>query len=233
MFPSLRRSLISTTLCTLFAVAQGRAQRTDLYPQMAPLAQYLIADRNAEIELARSAAPPTLSASATILTLGPKGFETAVTGSNGFVCLVTRSFGKPTNQPDFWNPRIRGPICLNAAAAKSVLPHIVKKTEWALAGLTKEQIIAKLKLAVRNGAWPAPLPSSMGYALSKSAYVDDVWQRWHPHLTIFSSSTAAAWGAEVPGTPVIAVEDPTEHMTAFAVAVTRWSDGSLAPALER
>ena len=61
------------------------------YPKMAPIEQYLM-DRTAEIELARSAAPDSISRDATILVLGRQGYETAVRGHNGFVCMVERSW---------------------------------------------------------------------------------------------------------------------------------------------
>ena len=38
--------------------------------------------------MARSAAPDSISRGATILVLGRQGYETAVEGKNGFVCMV-------------------------------------------------------------------------------------------------------------------------------------------------
>ncbi len=61
---------------------------------MAPVEQYLVADRNAEIALARSAGPAAVSDKAEILVLGAHGYETAVQGSNGFVCFQERSWAK-------------------------------------------------------------------------------------------------------------------------------------------
>ena len=93
-----------------------------LYPSMAPVDQYLMADRSAEIALARSAAPESISRDAEVLVLGRYGYETAIQGKNGFVCIVERSWTAPIDDPDFWNPKLRSPICLNAAAARSCLP---------------------------------------------------------------------------------------------------------------
>src|ERR1700747_3195577 len=107
------------------AIAQdGKAS----YPSMAPLDQYLIEDRNSEITLARSAAPESISRDAEVLVLGRHGYETAVKGKNGFVCMVERSWIAPVDDPDFWNPRLRAPICFNAAAARTYLPRTIKKT---------------------------------------------------------------------------------------------------------
>jgi hypothetical protein len=98
----------------LAAVLQAKVQDTKTpYPNMAPIDQYLMADRNAEIAMARSAAPEAVSRDAKILVLGRRGYETAVEGKNGFVCVVERSWMSPFDHPMFWNPRLRGPICFN------------------------------------------------------------------------------------------------------------------------
>src|SRR5271169_2604274 len=68
------------------------ADAKDPYPSMAPLDQYLMPDRDAEIALARSAGPPSVGQDATVMVLGRHGYETAVDGKNGFVCLVERSW---------------------------------------------------------------------------------------------------------------------------------------------
>src|ERR1700731_196154 len=127
---------------------QARAQDTKTpYPSMAPPDQYLIADRNAEIALARSAAPPSISRDATVMVLGSHGYETAVEGKNGFVCMVERAWMNPFGSPEFWNPKMRAPICHNPPAVRSILPITYLKTNMVLAGLSKAQIIDRLKTA--------------------------------------------------------------------------------------
>jgi hypothetical protein len=98
---------------------------------MAPLDQYLM-ERNAEVAMARGAAPQSISGDAEVMVLGRHGYETADTGKNGFVCVVQRSWIAPFDDPDFWNPKLRAPICLNPSAARSYLPLIIKRTELAL-----------------------------------------------------------------------------------------------------
>ena len=83
------------------------------YPHMAPVDQYLMPDQNAETAMARSAAPASISADAEVPVLGRHGYETAVKGKNGFVCLVERSWMSPFDFAQFWNPKMRGPICFN------------------------------------------------------------------------------------------------------------------------
>src|SRR5258706_11720236 len=122
------------------AMAQGVAQRKMTpYPNMAPIDQYLMKDQGAEIALARSAAPESISRDAEVLILGRHGFETAVKGKNGFVCIVGRSWTSAADA-DFWNPKVRTPICWNAAAARSFLVRNIKRTGLILAGRTKDQV---------------------------------------------------------------------------------------------
>src|SRR6266567_6719766 len=117
------------------------------YPSMAPIEQYRM-DRDAEIAMARTAAPPSISRDAEILVLGQKNFEIAVPGKNGFVCLVGRAFAGPLNNPEFWNPKNRSPICFNPPAARSLLPYAIKQTGMALARASKAQITDAIRTAV-------------------------------------------------------------------------------------
>src|SRR5215813_15490522 len=80
--------------------AQAQDAKTP-YPNMAPLEQYLIPDRNAEIALAQSAAPESISREAEVLVLTRHGYETAVKGKNGFVCIVERGWAAPADNSDF------------------------------------------------------------------------------------------------------------------------------------
>ena len=197
------------------------------YPSMAPVEQYLMQDRNAEIALARSAAPESISRDAEVLVLGRHGYETAVQGKNGFVCIVERSWTAPTDDPNFWNPKLRGPLCLNAAAARSYLPRTIKKTELILAGRTKEQMIEAIAAAIDKKELPPMEPGAMCYMLSKQGYLDDSAGHWHPHLMFFYSDTdPATWGADLAGSPILAFHETREHLTTFLVPVRKWSDGT-------
>src|SRR5208283_4499917 len=152
----MKRKIVRTITLRSFALivvlgAAWQAPAQDAkapYLSMAPLDQYLLADRNAEIALARSAAPESISRDAEVLVLGRHGYETAVKGKNGFVCVVERGWMSPFNgdgSAGFWNPKLRGPVCFNPPAARSVLPATLKRTEMALAGKSKAQIIATSK----------------------------------------------------------------------------------------
>ena len=197
------------------------------YPKMAPVDQYLMEDREAEIALARSAAPQSISRDAEILVLGRHGYETAVKGKNGFVCIVERSWTAPIDDPGFWNPKGRAPLCLNAAAARSYLPRTIRKTDLILAGRTKAQMMEAIVAAIDKKELPAMEPGAMCYMLSKQGYLSDRDGHWHPHLMFFYSGTdPAAWGAGLTGSPIFAFNDTWEHLTTFLVPVREWSDGT-------
>ena len=216
----------------LVAAWQAQAQDTKApYPSMAPLDQYLM-ERSAEIALARSAAPESISQDSEIMVLGRHGYETVVKGKNGFVCMVERSWMAGTDDPNFWNPKLRGPICLNPASVRSYLPRTIKKTELILATRSKAQMFADIKAALDKKELPSPEPGAMCYMLSKQGYLSDSDGHWRPHLMFFAPLTdSAAWGANLPGSPVIAFKG-TEGMTIFLVPVGRWSDGTDAPVFE-
>jgi hypothetical protein len=198
-----------------------------MYPSMAPLDQYLM-ERSAEIALARSAAPQSISQDAEVMVLGPHGYETAVQGKNGFVCIVERSWTAPIDDPDFWNPKGRAPLCLNAAAARSYLPRTIKKTDLILTGRTKAQMVEAVAAAVDKKELPTIEPGAMCYMLSKQAHLSDRDPHWHPHLMFFYSGTEpAAWGAGMQGSPIFAFDDKWEGLTVFLVPVGVWSDGTV------
>jgi hypothetical protein len=213
------------------ALLQARAQtEKSTYPAMAPLNRYLIADKESEIALARSAAPGSISEGAEVLVLGQDGYATAVKGGNGFVCLVERSFAAATDDPVFWNPKVRGPNCVNPQAASSYLPGVLMKAKLALAGRSKTEIAQAVKSAMDRKELPLPEPGAMCYMMSKQQYLSDEGMNWHPHLMFFIPGDAAkSWGANLPGSPVMAADDPEDRMTILMVWVGSWSDGTPAP----
>ena len=206
--------------------AQGQDAKT-LYPSMAPLEQYLMADRNAEIALARSAAPESISHEAEVLVLGRHGYETAVKGKNGFVCIVERSWTAESDNPDFWNPKLRAPLCLNPPAARSYLPLTIKKTELVLAGQSKAEMFNSMKAAFDKKELPTLEPGAMCYMLSRQGYLNDSVGHWHPHLMFFvPQADAATWGANLPGSPILGTDVPQDRLTIFMIPVAKWSDGT-------
>jgi hypothetical protein len=211
-------------LGTAYQVTAQDAPTT--YTKMAPVEQYLMTDRDAEIVLARSAAPESISRDAEVLALGRHGFETAVKGKNGFVCIVGRSWTAAADA-DFLDPKVRVPMCVNAAAAHSYLLRITKITELALAGHTLAQVNEAIAAAIAKKELPAMEPGAMCYMMSKEGYGGATLPHWPSHLMFFYSDIdPAIWGANLPGSPVLGVTDTEEHLTQFVVVVQRWSDGT-------
>ena len=227
-----RGNLVLTLLLSAAWQMQAQDAKTP-YPSMAPLEQYLMTDRNAEIALARTAAPKSISADASVVILTRHGFETAAEGKNGFVCIVERAWTSPFDAPEFWNPKNRSPICYNPAAARSILPYTFKRTELVLAGLTNPQMLDRIKAAVANKELPTPEPGAMSYMLSKESYLNDKAGHWVPHLMFHIPKTdGASWGANLDGSPVLLnPHDVPEPETTFFVPVDKWSDGTPAPAM--
>jgi hypothetical protein len=225
-------SVLITFLLMFVAGAawQVNAQETKTpYPNMAPLEQYLM-ERNAEIELAKSAAPESISRDADVMVLGRHGYENAVKGKNGFVCMVERSWTAGTDDPDFWNPKLRGAICFNAAAARNYLPITIKKTDLVLAGRSKAQMVEGIKAAFDKKELRAQEPGAMCYMMSKESYLGDRAGHWHPHLMFFvPQADAATWGADLAGSPILSTDDAPDHLTVFMIPVGMWSDGTAAP----
>jgi hypothetical protein len=212
---------------------QAQAPKT-AYATMAPFDQYLMADRDAEIALARSAAPDAISSDAKVLVLGQHGYETAVEGKNGFVCVVERGWMSPSDAPEFWNPKLRGPICFNPPAARSILPTTYKRTEMALAGRTKAEIIEGNKAAFEKGELPALEAGAMSYMMSKQAYLTDQGDHNLAHLMFYTPLLdGKVWGADLPKSPVMLNPQfkGAQPVDVFVVPVGMWSDGSAAPVM--
>jgi hypothetical protein len=204
------------------AVAQDAATR---YPNMTRIEQYLM-DRTAEIALARSAAPESISRDAEVQVLGRHGFVTAVKGKNGFVCIVGRSWTSAADA-DFLDPKVRVPMCVNAAAARSYLLRITRITDLILAGRSKAQMEETIASAIEKKEFPPMEPGAMCYMMSKEGYGGESIPHWPSHLMFFFSDIdPAIWGANLPGSPVIGMADPAEHLTQFVIPTQQWSDGT-------
>jgi hypothetical protein len=85
---------LAFVLVPLLASAAAGAQ-TPKYP---PLSEFMM-PQEAEIALARSAAPDNVSSRASIKIFTTSGFKVAVEGDNGFVCTVLRGWAAPTYGP--------------------------------------------------------------------------------------------------------------------------------------
>jgi hypothetical protein len=220
-----------------YAMAQDAKQP---YPTMAPIEQYLM-DRDAEIALARSAAPDAISHDASVIVLTRHGYETAVEGKNGWVCWVGRGWMAMFDHPEFWSPKVRAADCLNPPAARSILPYAYKRTELLLAGHSKQEVIAAIKTAIDKKELP-PVEQGVSYMMSKSSYLTDNGDHNGPHLMFFQTGkNDTAWGANLPNSPILSVSywyisaeaypqlKAFPPLSVFLIGVDKWSDGTPAP----
>jgi hypothetical protein len=213
------------------------------YPNMAPIEQYLM-DRDAEIALARSAAPDAISHDASVIVLTRHGYETAVQGKNGWVCWVGRGWMGMFDHPEFWNPKVRAAECINPPAVRSVLPYAYKRTELLLAGHSKQEVIAAIKAAIDKKELPALEQGTVSYMMSKDSYLSDYGGHNAPHMMFYETAKdGAAWGANLTNSPVLAVNywyisaeaypqlKSFPPLSVFLVGVTKWFDGTPAPSM--
>jgi len=204
--------LLLATIATPLA-AQGK------YP---PVDAYLM-PRDAEIALARSAAPPALADRASVKVLTKSGFEVAQEGDNGLVCLVMRGFSAPTYTPAafraiVYDPTIHAPICFAAPAVRAVLPYYELRTKLALAGKDPDQITEALQAAYVKGELPRRDGATFAYMFSSHQHLGPGIGAWHPHMMVFVPyADAATVGATPFGETLPTVTD--DAGTPFAVVV--------------
>jgi len=204
---------------------------------MAPLEQYLM-DSDAEITLARSAAPEAISRDASVMVMSGHGYQIAVQGKNGWTCIVDRGWGGMFDNPDFWNPKIRAAGCLNPSATRSVLPYDVKRTELVLKGLSKPEIIAATQTAIAKKELPLLEPGAMCYMMSKMDYLFDQGDHTMSHVMFYTADDGTAWGANLANSPIMGVSywslspDSYPQLRNFPrifvslIAADKWSDGT-------
>ncbi len=233
-------ALVAALIASRPVAAQDAKQP---YPNMAPIEQYLM-DRDAEIALARSAAPDAISHDASVIVLTRHGYETAVEGKNGWVCWVGRGWMGMFDHPEFWNPKVRAAECINPPAVRSVLPYAYKRSELLLAGHSKQEVIAAIKAAIDKKELPALEQGTVSYMMSKDSYLSDYGGHNAPHMMFYETAKdGAAWGANLTNSPVLAVNywyisaeaNPQlksfPPLSVFLVGVTKWSDGTPAPSM--
>jgi hypothetical protein len=175
------------------------------------------------------------------MVLGSHGYETAVEGKNGFVCMVERAWMSPFDSPEFWNPKNRSPICLNPPAVRTVLPLTLMRTKLVLAGKSKDEVKDSVKAAIEKMELPELEAGAMSYMMSKDAYLTDAGNHNMAHL-MFYTPLGTVWGANLvdssnnvsepfPGSPLFLA--PTykgnpEPMYMFLMGTGVWSDGTTA-----
>ena len=213
-----RRSLFAVPF-VLAVATTAAAQTAKAYP---PIDQYLM-PRDAEIAMARSAAPPSIADRATVKVLTKSGYEMASQGDNGAVCLVMRGFSAPTYTPApfrdiVYDPSIHAPICFAAPAARTALPYYELRARLAMAGKSPDQIAEALQAAYVKGELPRRDGATFAYMFSAHQHLGPGIGAWRPHVMVFVPyADAATVGATPFGDAVPQVTD--DAGTPFAVVV--------------
>jgi hypothetical protein len=204
----------------LASAGAGTAEaQSGKYP---PLDAYMMR-RDAEIALARSAAPASISGKATIKVLTKTGFEAAHEGSNGFVCMVMRAWSAPTYTPAplrdlVYDATVRAPICFDPEAARTVMPYYELRNRLGMEGRTPDQIADGLEAAFATGVLPTRDGVSFAYMWSAAQHLGPGIDHWHPHMMVFAPYYKnALLGDNEFGQPLPTVTD--DGGTPFAVVV--------------
>ncbi|MGH2615962.1 MAG: hypothetical protein ACRDJC_12030 [Thermomicrobiales bacterium] len=222
-----RLAALAAAFLVFGAIIPVYAQQAAQYP---PLSEYLM-PQDAEIALARSAAPPSISDRATIKVLTVSGFEVVSEGDNGFVCLVMRGWSAPTYTPAkfldlVYDPRIRAPICFDPEASRTVMPYYELRTKLGMEGKAPDQIAAGVGAAYAQGELPQRDRVSFAYMWSADQYLFEEAGAWHPHVMVFAPYYENAmvggneFGSPLPqvtddeGTPFTVVVIPVDHALA-------------------
>lgn len=226
-------TVVVVIAASIAASAAGSQPTHDTLQRLAP---YMPQSTASEAALARTAAPATISSKADIFVFGPSGYRLESKGSNGFACLVERSWAKDPGDPEFWNPKMRAPTCFNLAAVQSILPPYLERTKWVLAGATEGEVRDRIQRLVKAGRIAPPRSGAMSYMMSKQQYLsDDGGHPWHPHVMFYfpASVASGSWGADLEGSPVLSDVAKFDHVITFMVPVSHWSDGSPAAVVPR
>jgi hypothetical protein len=198
--------------------ASALGAQSGSYP---PLNQYLM-PRDAEIALARSAAPAGISDRATIKVLTNSGYEVASQGDNGAVCMVMRGFSAPTYTPAqfrdlVYDPKVDAPICFTAPAAKTAMPYYELRTRLALERKGPDQIAQAVQAAYATGELPHRDAVTFAYMWSAHQHLGPPGA-WHPHMMVFAPNYDNAMvGGFAFGSPLPQLSD--DAGTPFAVVV--------------
>ena len=182
-------------------------------PKYPPLSEYMM-PQDAEVALAKSAAPQNISDHATIRVLTTSGYKVVHQGDNGFVCMVMRGFtGAPTFAPAQlrmfinYDPKTRAPICFDPNAVKTVLPYYDLRTKLGLEGKTPDQITEAVRAAYDHGKIPKRAGVSFAYMWSADQILGPSGH-WHPHMMVFAPNYENSMlGNNDPGSHLPAVGD--------------------------
>lgn len=233
------RRIVRTGIAACTALAAGvglvpgcRAQDT----RLGPIEPFLM-ERDAEVDLARSAGPRGIGAEATVWVLTPEGYEIAEEGKNGFHCFVGRGwsgpivFRRPDGPevviPDARDPSVRAPHCFSPEAARSILPWQRLRTTALLTGVPFEGLAAEAERALSAGELRVPGPGAFAYMTSPRQRLGPAFGAWRPHVMLYLPYTDDdAWGSTGFSNDFPSVVEDGTAWSVVVIPMARFSDGS-------
>jgi hypothetical protein len=173
-----RKSFLGAlSICVLSSSAaiQGMAQKLPkVYDASVP--------HERQIELAESAAPAEVSSHATVYILGPKGYEKAREGTNGFSCFVGRHFVKPTETSV-------EPGCFDAEGSRTILVVHLREEELRASGRSEAEIKADVAKGYKEGRFQHPSKPGLLYMMSSENRLpsgNGTTASFPPHLMFYA-----------------------------------------------
>ena len=134
--------------------------------------------RAEEIALARSAAPASVSDSASVYVFADSTYVQAHAGSNGAACYVSRS----------WPTSIE-PHCFDAEGAGTIMQIHMREVEMLHRGMTPDAASREIGAAILDGRLRLPHKPSISWMMSaEQSLISDTGQpagRWRPHVMIY------------------------------------------------
>lgn len=191
--------------------AQEPAPFTDL-PPGDPGPRELL-DREFEIALARSAAPASVSAGATVLALERDGYVVAEEGTTDVTCFVSRD----------WEESLE-PLCFDAEGSRTILKIQLRRAELRQRGLSPAEIEADIADGLRTGRLRLPTRPAVGYMMSSEQVLIAPDGRnvgaWRPHVMIYYPYLEGSdlGLPDSPSLPVV-MTGPGDAMSAVVVVV--------------
>lgn len=190
-------------------------------PKYPPLSEYMMAPE-AEVALARSAAPEKVSVRATVKVLTISGYKVAAQGDNGFVCTAVRGWAAAmsttASERDLvYYAKLRAPICFDPVASRTVLPLQELLARLGMEGKGPDQIAKDVQAAYAKGELPRMEAVAFAYMFSADQDLGPGIGAWHPHMMVYTPyyENSMLGGNEVDsGLPVVG-----DGGTPFAVTV--------------
>ena len=143
--------------------------------------------RDRQVQLALSAAPTEVSSKAAVYVLGPKGYEKAREGNNGFTCLIERSFSGTTQTSS-------APACFDAEGSRSIMVAYLRREELRAEGKSEAEIKDDIAKGYKDGRFKVPGPGFLYMMSNENYFYDSDAKQWGvvpPYLMFYAPYKAA------------------------------------------